>query len=354
MREVDVLVVGLGPGGANAAWQAAAAGLRVLAVEKKKRIGDPVQCAEFIPNPIGRYAQAPGVLHQRIVGMKSMLPSGAIEASDFPGLMIDRGEFDRALAAEAAAAGADIAIDTRLRALDTAAGTATVETAGQTPETLRYRLLIAADGPHSTVARLLGLPDLKVVQTRQYTVPLLRDYVDTDIWLSDEFPGGYAWLFPKGRYANLGLGADRRFEDNLKAPLERLHSQLAADGLLGADIVARTGGAIPVGGLRERLAVGRVLFVGDAGGLTHPITGGGIAAAVESGELAGKAAAGYLAGGDTAVLDGYDEDVRDQFGPTLERAVERRRYLEQHWRKPAANEDRVQRRGWIAFNEYFS
>ena len=59
-------------------------------------------------------------------------------------------------------------------------------------------------GPTARVAR--GLPALPLIHTRQYTVPLTQPYADTDIWLSDEFPGGYAWLFPKGGVANLGLG----------------------------------------------------------------------------------------------------------------------------------------------------
>jgi flavin-dependent dehydrogenase len=98
--------------------------------------------------------------------------------------------------------------------------------------------------------------------------------------------------------------------------------------------------------------VGDVLFVGDAAGLTHPITGAGIAAGVVSGELAGKAAAAWLEGDDDAFED-YEEDVRDQFETAVSRAVERRHELAQYWRTQAANEDATQRKGWIAFNEYF-
>jgi len=218
---------------------------------------------------------------------------------------------------------------------------------------IAYRVLIGADGPHSTTARLLNLPALPVIHSRQYTVPLTGLYSDSDVWLSDEFPGGYAWLFPKGKLANLGLGADRRFEPDLKAALERLHAKLVRQGRVGADVLQRTGGAIPVGGLREKLHRKNTLFVGDAAGLTHPITGAGIAAAVLSGERAGLAAAEYIAGNQCA-LDAYDEDVREQYGPTLTRAVRRRAYLTDHWRRAAADNDTVQRRGWIAFNEYFA
>lgn len=370
MEAVDVLVVGLGPAGAAAAYRAAAAGLSVLAIDKKKRIGEPVQCAEFVPTPLMKYTQGAGVLIQRVTGMKSFLPSGAVEKSSFPGLMVDRAAFDRALAQQARAAGAQICTETRLSRLQrqaavlgvgeikqvdaTAADIADIEQAGYGLRTIQYKVLIAGDGPHSGVARLLNLPDLSLVLTRQYTVSLRRAYDDTDIWLSDEFPGGYGWLFPKGELANVGLGADRRYEANLKIPLERLHAHLVALGLVGREISARTGGAIPVGGMRASLVHGNILFAGDAAGLTHPITGAGIAAAVVSGEHAGNAAAEFVKTGDAQALWDYDADMRDQYETTLVRAVARRAALEACWRKPAAQDDGVMRRGWIAFEEYFA
>jgi flavin-dependent dehydrogenase len=219
---------------------------------------------------------------------------------------------------------------------------------------IRYRVLAAADGPHSAVARELGLAPLTTVSTRQYTVSLTRPYRDTDIWLCDAYPGGYAWLFPKGAHANLGLGIDPRLERDLKTPLDARHRQLVAAGRVGTEIFYRTGGAIPVGGLRERLAVGNVMFAGDAAGLTHPITGAGIAAAVISGEYAGRAAGRYVRDDDRGALAEFEADMRDQFAAPLARAVARRRELNRIWHTPAAHEDAPHRRGWIAFPEYFA
>jgi len=353
MREVDVLIVGLGPGGASAAAVAAEAGLRVLGVERNRRIGEPVQCAEFIPTPMGRYARDEQVLRQRITGMKTTLPSESVEVSEFPGLMVDRAAFDRAIAGRARTAGAELLEGTRLERLQAEGHIAHVRR-GDEETAVRYRVLVAADGPHSRTAEQLGLPALRTVQTRQYTVPLRQPYFDTDIWLTDEFPGGYGWLFPKGELANVGMGADKRFERNLKEPLERLHALLVERALVGSEILARTGGAIPVGGLRECLVVGDVLFVGDAAGLTHPITGAGISAAVVSGERAGQAAAERLLEDDEDAFAEFEEDVRDQFEVTLQRAVERRNFLDTCWRTDKARQDGPMRRGWIAFDEYFA
>ncbi len=350
-RHCDVLVIGLGPAGGAAAWIAAQAGLAVIAVDRKAEIGLPVQCAEFIPAPLGRYAQAEGVLQQRIGAMHSWLPSGTMSETAFTGLMVDRAAFDAALAKRAADAGARLSPGTTLDAI-LPQGRARLRRDDEAFE-VAYRLLIAADGPASRVAHCLGLPALKTVHTRQYTVPLLRPAAHTDIWLSPDYPGGYAWLFPKGDCANLGLGLDRRFAGDMKGPLDRLHAQLAEQGTVGRDILQRTGGLIPVGGLRERLVHGNVLFVGDAAGLTHPITGAGIAAAVLSGERAGQACADFL-GGARGALAEFEEDLRDQFGESIARALRAREEMEQLWRTPAADADPMHRRGWIAFDEYYA
>mgnify|MGYP002788761232 CR=1 FL=1 len=347
----DVLVVGLGPGGGAAAAAAAAAGLHVIAVERKRVIGLPVQCAEFIPMPLSRHATAAGVLAQRISGMTSVLPSGAAVGTPFSGLMVDRAAFDRALAQAAAAAGAALHVASGLAALDHASRIARIKSADG-ERSVHYQVLIAADGPHSTVARLLGMPQLPTVNTRQYTVPLKRPFSDTDIWLSPDYPGGYAWLFPKGDRANLGLGMDPAVEADMKTPLDLLHAKLVAEGRVGADIYARTGGAIPVGGLRATLAADSLLFVGDAAGLTHPITGAGIAAAVASGEAAAAAARAVI-DGDASACAQYAEDIADQFGGSLQRAVARRAELARLWRTAAAGDDAPHRRGWIAFDEYY-
>lgn len=351
-RIVDVLVVGLGPAGASAAAVAGRAGLEVLCVERKEQVGVPVQCAEYVPLPLAKHTRAVGVLRQRVDGMRSVLHSGTAVHSDFPGWMVDRAAFDQAIVVEARSHGVECWLGARLLSVDARRSEARIRTR-QDEIAIGYRLLIAADGPHSPVAERLGLAALESIWTRQYSVPLLKPCADTEVWLSDAYPGGYAWLFPKGRFANLGIGLDKALEKDMKRPLDALHRRLIDAGRVGAEILSHTGGAIPVGGLRETLVVGNVLFVGDAAGLTHPITGAGIAAAVQSGERAGEAAVQWLREGDETALAEFEEDIRDQFEPSIRRALARRRWLRERWNTDAATMDETQRAGWVAFPEYF-
>ncbi len=349
MDRVDLLIIGLGPGGAAAAAVAAEGGLTVLGIDRRPHLGEPIQCAEFVPLPLGRWAQAPGVIRQAVRRMRTYLPSGESRWTESPGLMIDRARFDRAIAGRAEAAGGRLLPATRLLDLDLARGIAWVEEGGRERQ-IGFRLLIAADGPHSTVARLLGLPPLPCITTRQYRVPLEQPLDELLVWLGSAYPGGYAWCFPRKSKANLGVGADKRYCGDLKRPLAALHQQLVAEGLVGETIISRTGGAIPVGGLRPQLVIGSALLVGDAAGLTHPISGAGIAAAVVSGELAGRAVVRALAGAGEAALVEYATELHEQFGPSLARAVARREGL----LDGDLDADAVQRRGWFAFPEYYA
>jgi len=346
---VDVLVVGMGPAGARAAAIAAGQGRRVLAVDRRPRPGEPVQCAGFVPRPLARYVPE-GALLQRVRRMETVLPSGRVETTPFEGLMVERAAFDRGLLERAAAAGAALRAGTALTGLDPSRHQARLRT-GEGEESVRYRALVAADGPRSAVRRALGRPRLPVLATCQRTVALEAPGEATRVWLGPQFPGGYAWLFPRGGTAYLGAGVDRRYGISPKAAVAGLHHRLSAAGVVGREVPGRTGGAVPAGGVAE-LFVGDVLFAGDAAGLTHPISGAGIAAAVTSGEAAGRAAAAFTLGQGGAP-GAYAEEMRALYGPGLARAVARRCEMAPAWAGTGPEADAAARRGWIAFPEHY-
>jgi len=347
-RAVDVLVVGLGPAGARAAAAAARGGARVLAVDRKAVAGDPVQCAELVPALLGCDVPRLGAsVRQAIEAMHTFVEEDGVDATEpFPGQMVDRAAFDAALVEEARTAGAEILLATRVRAIDSAGGVTLGDGTRLAP-----RVLVGADGPRSIVGRAIGRVNAEVVETRQLTVPLAASHAATDIFLSAAIPGGYGWLFPKGRVANLGAGVDRAHMGRLKAIVARLHAALAREGRVGREVLSRTGGPIPVAGMldpRGRLGEVAVLLAGDAAGLANPVTGAGIAAAVHSGSLAGEAAARHLAG-DARACDDYARDLDDLLGAALARAAARRREL-----AASSRDKQALRRAWIAYPEYWA
>lgn len=352
-HDIDVLVVGLGPAGARAATAAARAGARVLAIDRRARPGHPVQCAEFIPAMLSQeLAGLQALTRQRIDSMLTFVEGEPADLrNDFPGRMIDRREFDENLVRDAEAAGAKCRFGVTLAALESDGCARLSDGSTVTP-----RMVIGSDGPRSEVGRAIGRTNSVLVETRQITVSLSRPHSATDVFLSADIRGGYAWLFPKGARANLGVGVVPRDKAMLKPLLERLHRRLVAEGRVGADIMNHTGGAIPVGGMippAATLGETRVLLAGDAAGLANPVTGAGIAAAVISGALAGEAAAAHLAGDGTAITD-YIDELDDLFGPALRRALARRQELLDGFGSDARPDAHALRRGWIAYPQYWA
>ena len=349
----DLLVVGLGPAGACAAREAARAGLDVLAIDRRRAAGVPVQCAEFVPGMIGLPSGTLGqVSRQPIDSMVTFLedqPPHLTEA--FPGHIIEREAFDRRLVEAAIEAGANCRFGTALRSIGP---DGTVTTA--TGMTIRPKAIVGADGPRSSVGRAIGRVNQSLVETRQITVPLHARHGATDIFLSAEIYGGYGWLFPKGDVANLGLGVAPSAKARLKPLLAALHARLIEEGRVGARILATTGGAIPVGGMIEpcgSLDAVPVVLAGDAAGLTNPVTGAGIDAAVRSGSMAGAAIAERLAGV-AGALEDYAEELAELFKPTLDRALRRRDELLAASAGATAAPPDALRRGWIAYPEFWA
>lgn len=333
MREsADVLVLGLGPAGASAAAEAARRGAKVIALDRKKEAGVPVQCAELLPGLLDVDAAA---VRQRIGAMRTFVEDDAPDLkADFPGRMLDRAAFDASLVRRAVEAGAECRLGVPFRRI---------------PD-IRARVVIGADGPRSVAGRAIGRVNTELVETRQVTVPLLAPHAATDIYLSAGIPGGYGWLFPKGDVANLGVGVVPQEKKRLKAILERLHRRGREEGRLGKEVLATTGGAIPVGGMLDPagfLDKTLVLLAGDAAGLANPVTGAGIAAAVHSGRMAGCAACAFLSN-DFHAGDAYREEVADLLQASLERALKRRRDL-----LASKPEKAALRRGWIAYEGYW-
>ena len=350
---VDVFVAGLGPAGASAAHAAACAGLSVLAVDRKSAGGHPVQCAEFVPAMLAPIEQCvPSMQRQPIAAMQTFIDAAAPQwQENFPGVMIDRGAFDTAIVAKAIKAGADCRFKITLNKLDPD-GVVFLSNGDR----VKARAVIGADGPRSKIGKAIGVVNQALVVTRQYTVPFTTNYRAVDIFLSAEYSGGYAWLFPRNRRANIGIGLIPAARERLTNLLDKLHAQLIDKGRVGSKIFTRTGGYIPVGGILElsrQFGQTPVILCGDAAGLTNPITGAGISSAVISGALAGEHIAAYLSGDPRALTD-YADEVLALFENSQARALHHRQTILQWYRDDYRPSSEELQRTWITHPEYWA
>jgi flavin-dependent dehydrogenase len=172
----------------------------------------------------------------------------------------------------------------------------------------------------------------------------------THVYFDREFYGGYGWLFPVGREANVGLGRKPRGANHeaIGKLLKRFVARLAQEGKIEPRPVRTTAGWIPAEPARK-VTGGNILLVGDAAGHTHPMTGAGVSQAVIGGRMAGKWAARAVEAGDPGLLGAYEEEWRELFGQVQERAHRRRKSLEENWDRL----DTAVKTSWIAFREYY-
>jgi digeranylgeranylglycerophospholipid reductase len=314
MPDLDVLVVGAGPAGALAAWQAkqAAPELDVALLERDRAVGSPVRCAEGVGDAgLREFARPDGAdwAARKISRVIFLAPDDTevkVAERDV-GWVLDRTRFDAYLAAQAAAAGAAVLVGTEATGMTrTADGRWHVRVKQRgVDEIYRARVVIGADGVEAMVGRWAGIDTRVPARDMESCAQYVLQGIDCDpdaiyLQFGDRIaPGGYAWIFPRGvGVANVGLGLVA-----LKADGRNAREYLDAWVAQRYPTAART--ALTVGGVIVHTTIKRtysdgVLIAGDAAHMINPLSGGGIVNAMKAGRLAGCTAAAAIREGDTS------------------------------------------------------
>jgi menaquinone-9 beta-reductase len=288
----DVAIVGSGPAGASCAAFCAGAGLQTLLLEREVFPREKV-CGDCL-NP----ACWPILRRLQLMERVQILPHGALEYVEFIGIggrtltlplpvgaeaeiAVKRSLFDQLIMSRARELGATICEGSTVTALDSPGATAGNWTLRVADATFESRVLVAADGRNSTIARLCnllprGTKERIALQTHLPLPPDFRNRVVLQFR-----PEGYSGQAPVGaselnlclvsvprKMAALRSWAEARFG------ISREHSWRTITPLTRAPIAA---------------AHRSLFLVGDAARVVEPFTGEGIYYALASGELAANA-----------------------------------------------------------------
>ncbi|HEU4698767.1 MAG TPA: FAD-dependent oxidoreductase [Gemmatimonadales bacterium] len=379
-EEWDVVVVGAGPAGTTAAYHLAAAGRRVLLVERAAMPRDKT-CGDGLLPDAQRALARQGLLAE--VRARAWIaphghaesPSGHRLTADVELLLLPRRVLDTLLAANAERAGAALGLGTIARVRD-AGDEVELETRGGAR--LRARYAVLATGADLALARgcLAEAPGRAAwVAFRGYYAGTAASDASgaRGVWPAEPLIvydraliPGYAWIFPLGASRfNVGVAVAtdatgaRRVDDpsvpgatarpsgtsgadsgasGLRGALRRfVATHPAAAGLVPADPAQGEGrGANLRTGLRGAAPWNgnRILLTGEMLGTTYPFTGEGIGKAMETGE---RAAAALLAAwhhppeGARRALAAYGRGIREELAPRYAGYLLAERWLGRAW-----------------------
>lgn len=351
----DVLVVGCGPSGCCAAKEAAERGNKVLIIEKKQNIGEPVQCAEYIPMLINQYIKLENnSINNKIKIMRTFLPNHETVDTKAPGFVVNRAIFDKNLAKYAVDSGAKLLMRTMaIKPIEKGI----IAKRGDKYLKINPKIIIGADGPKSVVGTWIKQTNSQFLIAKQYKLVLKEKMEHTEVYFDEEYIGGYAWLFPKGKYANVGVGIYLNYSVKLSKLLNDFVKKLTKQKkIMSNTIIKKTIGLIPINGPLKRTKVCNIMLVGDAGGFTHPITGAGILNAVIGGCIAGKIANEALRCENIEKLQKFEKEWKKSIGTNLEIANKRRKLLDSYFNcetNEFQNLNEALKKCWITFRGYY-
>jgi geranylgeranyl diphosphate/geranylgeranyl-bacteriochlorophyllide a reductase len=309
--DYDCVVVGGGPSGATAATELARAGRSVLLLDKAGRIKP---CGGAIPPCLNRDFDIPdSLMVASATSARMIAPSN--KTVDMPvgnGAvgMVDRDIFDEWLRGRAALVGAERRTGRFETVARDADGTAIVTyREGRSGDLIRVRAkaVIGADGARSAVARenVAGADRVPCVFAYHEVIKAPAGAVgayDPDrcdvFYQGRHSPDFYAWIFPHGAHASVGVGsANKGF--NLREAVAALRAET---GLDACETVRVEGAPIPLKPLK-RWDNGRdILVCGDAAGVVAPASGEGIYYAMTAGRHAAEAVDLFLTTGKASAL----------------------------------------------------
>ena len=314
----DVLIVGGGPAGSIAALVLARAGVHVTLLDRASFPRDKL-CGDSV-NPgamalLDRHGLGSAVAHAGVAieGMRLTGPGSASVTGRYPagvfGRSVPRREFDTMLLDAAMAAGARVELGIRVTGplVEGSNGRTRVSgirVAGARGAERCARVVIAADGRGSVLARRLGLASYAPAP-RRWAIGAYFEQVDGLGAFGEMHVRArhYLGVAPMpGGLANACLVVPETTARQVaRQPAAALTSVLDGDRLLRDRFrnARRVSPAMVLGPLAinaSSAGVEGLLLAGDAAGFVDPMTGDGIRIALDGGELAARAALDALGG----------------------------------------------------------
>jgi len=247
-------------------------------------------------------------------------PGGRVAKLEDPGeeiAVLDRGSFDRALAVNVAEAGGQVRTSCRVDHVRTSERFVEVET--DQGECLRARALVLACGVtyrfHSVLGARLPSPLLHTAQMELVAAP--AEALEVHVG-RETAPEGFVWLVPFRRGDTSYLKSGVLLRGDASSYLEKFLVRPSIAPRLRETPREPIRRLLPLAPVVKSYAA-RVVAVGDAAGLTKPVTGGGIFSSLLSAQFAAETLIDALATNDLSAtrLSSYEARWRERLMPEI-------------------------------------
>ena len=323
----DVIVVGAGPAGNNAALGLAREGYSVTVIDSRQEIGDKL-CTGLIGRECAsRFPIDPALVYREPQTARLVAP-GAVplffETARPQACVIDRVAYVASFAQRARDAGALYLLGERVHQIVSQNQGVTVIT-GQGSHQARAVVLAAGFG--SPLVRQAGLGSVSDYVTGVQAVVSTDGADEVEVHLgSDVAPGFFSYLVPTlpGR-ALVGLLSRKKAQTRLTNFIQKLRQA----GKIKEVVNEAATWGIPLRPLK-RTYLDRMVVVGDAAGQVKPTTGGGIYYSLLAGEAAAQVLSEALADDDLSSgnLSRYQSRWRSLLAAEMEVGYSARRLYE--------------------------
>jgi geranylgeranyl reductase family protein len=323
----DVIVVGAGPAGNNAALSLASQGYGVTVIDSRENIGDKLCTGLVGEECFRRYPIDPSLVYREINAASVVSPSGEVVRFETPrpvARVVNRVAYVTSFADRARESGAEYLLGRRVVSLEQHKNRVSVATDEGTVEA---RALVLAAGFGSQLNRQLELGEPADYVVGIQALVRTEGIDEVEVYLGrDVAPGFFAWLVPtEPGYALAGLlvrkNAPERFATFISAR--------EAEGRITEIVNKPVCWGIPLRPLRKTYT-DRVLVVGDAAGQVKPTTGGGIFYSLLASEVASGALHQALSEDKLSAnrLGAYQKEWKNLLSTELEVGYSARRVFE--------------------------
>jgi geranylgeranyl reductase family protein len=335
----DVVVVGAGPAGSIAAYEAAKRGLSTLLLEKgilprDKPCGGAVMYRGvcLVQGHIPRR-----LVEQKIYGLRFNLPNGVKSefiSDKMIGITVFRDRFDEYLARRAENAGAELIENAPVVQASTSIDVASVRL--KDGNEIRSEFLIGADGVNSVISRSLGLRPQRKDLTK-VGLGMEADFLVGEDGVDKATNGNpsvleiipaenrisYGWIFPKREHLAIGVAGAGVHMRALRPTFDRFYKRIEKRIGVRLPLKKRRTSFLGGDGLGSQNVTNRAILVGDAAGFVDPMMGEGIAYAMQSGIFAVTVIEGAIEEGkhDTARLAEYHTLCKNEFSANFQMAA---------------------------------